>query len=114
MQYIAISKSVKISPRKVRLIADSIRNLSLEKALDVLSLERKRPASVLFKTLKSAKANALNNGKANEEKLYIKSLEVSEGSAFKRFRPSTRGRVHPYKKRTSNIKIVLEEEKKNG
>jgi large subunit ribosomal protein L22 len=66
----------------------------------------------LCKTLKSAVANAKNNAKLDEANLVIKAIEVSEGPAFKRFRPSTRGRVHPYKKRTSNITVILED--KNG
>lgn len=108
MEIIAFSKSVKVSPRKVRLVADAIRKLSLKDALNSLSVIKKRGAVVLNKTLKSAVANAKNNAKIDEEKLIIKGIEISEGPAYKRFRPSTRGRVHPYKKRTSNIKVILE------
>lgn len=112
MKIIAQSKSVTIGPRKVRLVADAIRGHLAKKALDELVLINKRGASMIIKTLRSAIANATNNAKANEEKLIIKAIEVSEGPAFKRYHPSTRGRIHPYKKRTSNIKIVLEEKEK--
>ncbi len=109
----ATAKSVRISPRKVRLVADSIRNKSVNEAIILLSLVRKRGASVLLNTLKSAVANAVNNGKLSEDKLIIDKLEVHEGPFLKRFRPSTRGRVHPFKKRSSHITVVLKEVK-NG
>lgn len=112
MQIQAISKENRMAPRKVRIVADLIRNLSVNEAFNKLSLTNKRSVKTLEKTLKSALANAVNNAKADKENLVIKSVEVSEGPALKRFHPSTRGRVHPYKKRTSNIKIVLEEVKK--
>lgn len=111
MEVVALSKSVKISPRKVRLVADALRNLSAEKALGVLTLIKKRASYVLEKTLRSAVANAANNAKLKQEDLVIASIEVMEGAALKRFHPASRGRVHPYKKRTSHIKIVLTEVK---
>ena len=108
MQIIARAQSIRISPRKVRLVADGIRNLPLEKALNVLNMAQKRGASVLNTVFKSAIANAINNGKKNKDSLVIKGIEVWDGPAIKRFHPSTRGRVHPYKKRSSHIKIILE------
>jgi len=112
MEYTAVAKSIRMGPRKVRLIADSIRKIGpIDKSLTALSLLKKRGASPIEKTLKSAVANAINRG-AKKEDLFIKSIEVMEGPALKRHRPSTRGRVHPYKKRSSHIRIVLEE--KNG
>lgn len=108
MKIIARAQSIRISPRKVRLVADSIRSLSLEKALNALSLTQKRGASVLNAVLKSAIGNAVNNAKKNKELLFIKGIEVWDGPAIKRFHPSTRGRVHPYKKRSSHVKIILE------
>lgn len=114
MEFVAVSKSVRISPRKIRLVADSVRNLSAVEALDALSLIRKRGAMPLWKTLKSAVSNAANNVKANSQSLKIKSIEVSGGAALKRYHPSTRGRIHPYKKRSSHIKVVLEERSKQS
>lgn len=108
MEVNAISKSVRISPRKVRLVADLVRNMSAKEALNVLSLTGKRSKAMVEKTLKSAVANAVNNAKAKEESLFIKKIEVLEGPSLKRFRPSTRGRTHPYKRKSSHIKIVLE------
>jgi len=109
MEIIARAQSIRISPRKVRLVADSIRNLPLEKALNVLNMTQKRGASVLNNVFKSAISNAVNNAKKSQDSLRIKAIEVLDGPAIKRFHPSTRGRVHPYKKRSSNIRIVLEE-----
>lgn len=108
MEFVALNKSVRVSPRKIRLVADSIRNKTAAEALQMLELIRKRASYPLEKTLKSAIANATHNAKAVKEELLIKKIEVTEGPAFKRFHPSTRGRTHPYKKRTSHIRIVLE------
>ena len=99
MEIIAVSKSVRIAPRKIRLIADSIRKQTLEDALVSLPLLNKRGASTLNKTLKSAIANAKNNHNIHKDVLFIKSIEINEAPFYKRFRPSTRGRVHPYKRR---------------
>lgn len=107
MEVIAKSRSVRISPRKVSLIADTIRGLSVNNALNLLLTTQKRASKTLEKTLKSAMANAKNKGLS--ENLIISQILVSQGSALKRFRPSTRGRVHPYKKRGSHIKITLKE-----
>ena len=107
MEFIAQSKSVRMTPRKVRLVADLIRNKKAEQALTMLSLLNKRAALPIQKTLKSAIANAVNNAKAERAGLMIKSVEVGQGPFLKRFRPSTRGRAHPYKKRSSHIKITL-------
>lgn len=114
MQVQASTKSVQISPRKVRLVADAIRNMPIDSALGALQLMRKRAAWALAKTLKSAMANAENNAKLDKNNLRIVEIQVGEGRALKRFHPSTRGRIHPYKKRTSHITITVEEVKQNG
>lgn len=105
----AVSKSVRISPRKVRLVADVVRSLSVQDALQRLALLQKRAAFPIRKTIESALANATQTAKTGKDNFVIKSILVSEGPAFKRFHPSTRGRVHPYKKRSSHIQVVLEE-----
>jgi large subunit ribosomal protein L22 len=108
MEIIASSKSVRIAPRKVRLVADAIRKLSIEDALIALSVLKNRGGQPLEKTLKSAIANALANKNLKQEALKIKTIDVLEAPAYKRYHPSTRGRVHPYKRKGSHIKIVLE------
>ena len=105
----AVAKNIRISPRKVRLVADAIRNLSVDQALKILEAAEKQAAKPLIKALKSAVANAVNNAKLDAANLAIASLQISQGQALKRFRPSTRGRIHPYKKRGSTITVVLRE-----
>jgi large subunit ribosomal protein L22 len=109
MEIIAISKSARVAPRKVRLVADAIRKLSIEDALKALAVLSNRGGVPLEKTLRSAVANALANKNLKQEELKIKSIDVLEAPSYKRFHPSTRGRVHPYKRRGSHIKIVLTE-----
>jgi large subunit ribosomal protein L22 len=109
MDIIAKSTSARVAPRKVRLVADAIRKLSIEDALTALSVLKNRGGQPLEKTLKSAIANALANKNLKQEELKIKMIDVLEAPAYKRFHPSTRGRVHPYKRRGSHIKIVLTE-----
>jgi large subunit ribosomal protein L22 len=109
MQVRAISKSVKMSPRKVRLVADAIRSLTIEEALLVLDATQNRASAPVAKTLLSAVANAVTNNNLDKDNLMIESVMVNEGQAMKRFHPSSRGRVHPYKKKSSHITIVLKE-----
>lgn len=109
MEVIAESKAVHISPRKVRLVADSVRNLPVVKALEVLMLVPKRASLPIEKTILSAVANAVHNNKLQQDQLVVARIEIGEGPVLKRFRPSTRGRVHPYKKRTSHIRVVVKE-----
>lgn len=109
MEVKAITKSIRISPRKVRLVAEVIRNMPVEKAYRVLEVTQKRAALVVSKTLKSAVANAVTNNSLDAKNLYVSQVMVNEAPALKRFRPSTRGRIHPYKKRGSHLTIVLNE-----
>jgi len=103
------ASQVRISTRKVRLVADSIRNMNAKDALLSLEMTKKHGSYALIKTLKSAMANAVNNNKLSTDNLVIARLEVNEGPFLKRFHASTRGRVHGYKKRSSHITIVLKE-----
>jgi large subunit ribosomal protein L22 len=111
MEIIAVQKNVRISPRKIRLVSDLIRNQKVKSALNTLSLISKRAGRDVLKAIKSAMANASHNAKMDKNQLTIKRIEISEGQALKRYHPSTRGRVHPYKKRSSHIRIVLTDEK---
>lgn len=112
MEVIAYSKAVRMSPRKVALVASVVRGTKAVAALDTLATLDKRAAGPVRKTIESAIANAVNNAKLDRSVLIIKRVEVTQGPAFKRFHPSTRGRVHPYKKRTSNIRVILEDKVK--
>ena len=107
----ATVKSVRVSTRKVRLVADTVRNMPVDQAIATLTLTHKRGASILITVIKSAMANAVNNAKLSQGNLIIDRLEVQEGPFLKRFRPSTRGRVHPFKKRSSHVTVVLKEKR---
>jgi len=109
MEVRATAKSIRMSPRKVRLVADAIRQLSIEDAFQVLEATQNRAAGPLEKVLQSAIANAVTNNNLDRENLVISSIMVNEGQALKRFHPSSRGRVHPYKKKSSHVMIVLKE-----
>lgn len=111
MQVQAMSRNVRISPRKARLVADAVRVLPLADAIFSLRMMRKRASQAITKTLESAIANATNNAKLDRNNLRIADIEIAEGQAYKRYHPSTRGRIHPYKKRSSHIRVVLEERK---
>lgn len=109
MDYRARAKNVKVSPRKVRLVADQIRELTIAKALIQLTVSPKRGAVSLKKALASAVANAVNNNNANKDGLKIKSINITEGIKYKRYRYAGRGRTRPYVKRTSHIDVILED-----
>ena len=109
MEYIATAKNIKVSPRKVRLVADSVRDLSIAKAITALMVSRKRGAVSLKKALQSAIANAVNNNNAKKDDLKIKTINVTEGIRYKRYHFAGRGRTRPYMKRTSHINVVLED-----
>src|SRR5215469_8861801 len=109
MEVRAIAKSVRVSPRKMRLVAEAVKHMTVDEAYAALEVTHKRAALPIQKTLKSAVANAVTNAKLDKDNLVIASITVNESQAFKRFRPSTRGRIHPYKKRGSHLTIVLTE-----
>jgi len=109
MEVRARAKQIRVSPRKMRLVVDAVRNLSIDEAFRVLAAAEKRAATPITKVLQSAVANAINNAQLERNTLMIGSIQVTEGQAFKRFRPSTRGRVHPYKKRGSIITVVVKQ-----
>ncbi len=109
MEYRAIAKNIKISPRKVRLVTDSIRELTVAKALTQLMVSPKRGAVPVKKTIESAMANAVNNNNAKKDDLVIKTINVTEGIAYKRYHFAGRGRTRPYVKKTSHINVILED-----
>lgn len=98
----------RLSPQKVRRVADCIRGMSVDLALIQLSLLPQRPALLMKKLLASAIANAKQIGVA-ESQFIIRSLTVNEGSVFKRSLPRAHGRATPIRKRTSHILLVIEE-----
>jgi len=99
--------NLRIAPRKVRLVADLIRNKSVVEARSLLEFTVKKPAGPLLKLLNSAVASALHDFKLQESRLYVHKINVDEGSKLKRFFPMSRGRAYPIMKRTSHITLVL-------
>lgn len=113
MEYRAMSKYVRMSPRKVGLVAHAVKTLSPREAIRQLERMPKRAGKVIADVIASAVANARGKD-ANEAALRIKRMEVLAGPAMKRWRAVSRGQAHPYKKRMSHIRVILtDEEMKN-
>ena len=109
MEVKATAKSVRIAPRKVRLVLDLIRNKDAKEAQAILKYTPNHSAEVIAKVLKSAMVNATHNHQMDEEKLYVKACYANEGMTMKRFRAVSKGRGHKILKRTSHITVVVEE-----
>lgn len=95
------------SPRKVRLVANTIKNLSLEDAMTQLGTISRRATDVVAKVLRQAVANAVNNHGYQVSDLTIHEVLVNEGPRYKRFNAVSRGRAHNIIKRTSHVSVVL-------
>src|SRR3989338_7794196 len=109
MEIQTIQRYIHTSPRKLRLVADLIRQIEPAKALDVLRVTPKSAAKDLAKALETVLANVRQAG-LDSEKVVFKKIEIDESLKMRRFRAGTRGRVKPYKKRMAHIKIVLSDE----
>ncbi len=109
MAWQAKYKYARMSARKVRLIADMIRGLGVQKALNVLKFTPNRAAGLISKTLTSAIANA-NEAEADVDELYVAEARVDDGPVMKRWQPKDRGRAHAILKRTSHIVVVVDEQ----
>ena len=109
MEARAILKYARISPRKVKVVMDLIRNQDADKAMAILRFTPKAACEYLEKLLKSAIANAENNHNMDVSKLYVAECFVGPGPTLKRIRPKDHGRAHRILKRTSHITLVLRE-----
>jgi large subunit ribosomal protein L22 len=109
MEVKAIAKTVRIAPRKVRLVVDLIRGKKVSDAISILRLTPRGASVAVEKVVKSAVANAVNNNKMDQSLLYIKKAYVDESITMKRYLPRAKGSANTILKRTSNITIVLEE-----
>ncbi len=109
METVALAKYIRISPVKVRLVADLIRGKKVEDALNILAFTPKSSAPVLAKVLNSAIANAGQKKGVDVDTLIVKKISVDEGPTLKRFRPRAMGRGTRILKRSSHIKITVEE-----
>ena len=103
---------LRIAPRKVRLVADLVRNMDVKEAETQLKFMPKRASAPLLKLLNSAIANAKTNFNIeNKDVLYIKKLTINEGPPFKRWRAASRGRAMPISKKTSHVNLILDVKK---
>jgi large subunit ribosomal protein L22 len=110
MQTVAKLKSVRISSRKARLVADQVRLKPVGAALTLLKFSPKKAAILIRQVLESAIANAENNQGADVDELKISSIMVDEGPSFKRFMPRAKGRANQILKRTSHITVTVSDE----
>lgn len=108
----AIAKGVRISPRKVSVVAALVRGRSVEDALTILEHTPRRSAVAVGKVIKSAKANADHDHGLKPNTLQITEVTVTPGPRLKRFRPVSRGQAHPYQHKTSHIRVVVDGEKR--
>jgi large subunit ribosomal protein L22 len=102
---------IRISPRKARLVVDSIRNKPVAVAIATLQNTDKMVAEPVLKLLNSAIANAVNNNGMDADKLIVSEAYVNEGPTLKRFRPRAHGRAYEILKRTSHITLVVSDQK---
>lgn len=109
MQATAKVTYVRISPRKVQIVLDLIRNQPADKAMAILRHTPKAACEPLIKLLKSAMANAENNKNMDVSRLYVAECNVGPGPILKRIRPRAQGRANRINKRTSHISITLKE-----
>ena len=107
MQVKAVTKYIRISPQKVRLVVDQIRRLPVARALEILQFSPKGAALVVKKTLESAIANAEHNEGADIDELRVEVAQVDEGPTLKRWRARAKGRATTILKRTCHITVAV-------
>lgn len=111
MQAKAVAKSVRIAPRKVRLVVDLIRGKSAGEAIAILRHTQRGASPVVEKVLHSAIANAEHNYEMDTDNLIVSEAFVNEGATLKRFRPRAQGSASRINKRTSHVTVVVTEKK---
>lgn len=107
-------KYLRVAPRKVRLVADLIRNKTLSQAQGFLRFSLKKASEPIKKLLDQAAANAKNNFQLNQDSLYISKITVDEGPKLKRSRARAKGRSAQIQKKSSHITLVLRQGKEEG
>ena len=108
MAWTAKHRFARIAERKARLVADMVRGLDCDQAVEMLRFTHKRAAHMVNRVLRSAMSNA-NEQEAAMNKLYVSEARVDSGAIIKRWRPKDRGRAHPIQKRTSHIIVCVNE-----
>ncbi len=105
----ATLKYARLSPQKMRLVADQIRGLPVDRALNILTFSNKKGADIVKKVLESAIANAEHNDAADIDELKVSSICVDQGPTLKRLRPRARGRADRIIKRMSHVTVTVAE-----
>ena len=107
----AILKYQKISAQKCRLVANAVRGLKVDRALEFLNFNNKKASRLILKVLESAVANAENNNSQDIDDLMVKNILIDEGPTGKRHMPRARGRVNEILKRSSHITVIVSDGK---
>ncbi|MBY0578705.1 MAG: 50S ribosomal protein L22 [Burkholderiales bacterium] len=107
MKTTAILRGVRLSAQKGRLVADQIRGLPVDKALNILAFSPKKGAVIIRKVLESAIANAEHNEGADIDELRVSEILVDEGATLKRFTARAKGRGNRISKRTCHIQVTV-------
>ena len=110
MEVVATARQVRVSPRKVRLVLDTVRGKPVDEALSILGFLPSPAGRTVAKVVKSAVANAENNYQMSPDRLRIVKTFADAGMTLKRFRAGARGRVNPFCRRFSHITVIVEEE----
>jgi len=111
-EFRAVHRYARLTARKARMIADLIRGKQVNEALDLLQFAPQRAAAFYLRVLRSAIANAAENGGANVNRLVISDVRADDGPLLNnrmRWRPGPQGRAMPFRKRTSHLTIVVRE-----
>ncbi|MBH9991552.1 50S ribosomal protein L22 [Lactobacillus sp. W8092] len=103
----AVAKTVRIAPRKARLVVELIKGKTVAEALAILQFTPRAGSPIVAKVLKSAIANAEHNYDLDAQNLIVSEAYVNEGPTLKRFRPRAKGSASPINKRTSHITVVV-------
>ncbi len=110
----AIAKGVRLSPRKVAVVAALVRGHSVDDALIILEHTPRRSALAVKKAIASARANAEHNHNYKPATLQITEISVTAGPRLKRFRPIARGQAHPFQRKTAHIRVIVDGEIRSG
>ena len=108
----ALARGVRMSPRKVGVVASLVRGRSVEDAITILEHTPRRSALVVKKVIESARANADHDHNLKPETLRIVSISVTPGPSFKRIRPAAHGRALPFQRRSAHIFVEVDGEKR--
>jgi len=109
MEAKALAKYIRISPRKVKPIADLVRGKSVDEAKAILKFTPRKGAKILLKVLESAVANAENNYDMNADELFVSEVYANQGPSMKRFKAGSMGRANPILHRTGHVGVVVKE-----